>query len=168
VAEVLGGGAQHGGAADVDALQRLREGRALRDLVLERVEVHDHHLDRRDRVLLQRGHVRGLVPARQDAAVDRGCSVFTRPSRISGEWVTSEMPTTFTLARRSSSAVPPVETSSKPALREAAGQLDDAVLAVDGEDRAACAHGFRTSGVGTGVAVGSAPRGAHGRADRAA
>jgi hypothetical protein len=59
--EVLGRRAHHRGAADVDVLDRLGEARALRDLVLEGVEVHDHHVDRRDAVLLERLQVLGQV-----------------------------------------------------------------------------------------------------------
>ena len=43
-----------------------------------------------------------------------GCSVFTRPSMISGKPVTCEIPVTGTPAFSSARAVPPVETSSYP------------------------------------------------------
>src|SRR5665811_2108830 len=43
-----------------------------------------------------------------------GCSVFTRPSIISGEPVTSETSTTSSPSLRSAFAVPPVETSAMP------------------------------------------------------
>ena len=43
-----------------------------------------------------------------------GCSVFTRPSSISGKPVSSEMSFTVTPESRNSFAVPPVEISSTP------------------------------------------------------
>lgn len=43
-----------------------------------------------------------------------GCNVFTRPSSISGKFVTSLMSRQASPAARSVFAVPPVETSSKP------------------------------------------------------
>src|SRR4051812_721019 len=48
-----------------------------------------------------------------------GCSVFTRPSIISGNPVRSEMSSTVSPASRSALAVPPVETSSTPCLSSA-------------------------------------------------
>src|SRR5512133_693336 len=44
----------------------------------------------------------------------RGWRVFTRPPRISGAWVKSPTPTTFTPASASAFCVPPVERSSTP------------------------------------------------------
>src|SRR5512135_3050013 len=46
-----------------------------------------------------------------------GCSVFTRPSSISGKPVNSETSMTLTFASRSALAVPPVESISTPILR---------------------------------------------------
>ena len=48
-----------------------------------------------------------------------GCRVFTRPSRISGNPVTSETLVTFTFSWASSWAVPPVERISTPWVRSA-------------------------------------------------
>ena len=63
VAEVLGRRAQHRRPADVDVLDGVVEGRALRHLVLEGIEVHHHHVDGDDAVLLQLLGVRRPRPA---------------------------------------------------------------------------------------------------------
>src|SRR5688572_11977511 len=54
-----------------------------------------------------------LRRARMPPCTD-GCSVFTRPSMISGKPVTAEMPVTRTPASSRARAVPPVDTSSYP------------------------------------------------------
>ena len=54
------------------------------------IEVDDDEVDRLDAVARDRREVVGAVAAGEDAAVDRGCSVLTRPSIISGKPVTSE------------------------------------------------------------------------------
>ena len=55
---VLGGGAQHGGAADVDVLDGVDEGDVgLGHGLLELVEVHHDHVDHADAVLSGLGHV---------------------------------------------------------------------------------------------------------------
>ena len=70
-AVVLGGGAQHGRAADVDVLDRVGEGAAgLGDRFAERVEVDHQHVDAVDARRLDGVHVLGAVAARQQAAVD--------------------------------------------------------------------------------------------------
>ena len=56
----------------------------------ERIEVDDHQVDQADAVAGDRAEVVGTVAPRQDAAVDLGVSVLTRPSIISGKPVTSE------------------------------------------------------------------------------
>ncbi len=70
VLEVLGGSPDHAGTADVDVLDGLVERAALGDLLLEGIQVHHDHVDRGDRVLRERRHVRGLVAPGQDAGVD--------------------------------------------------------------------------------------------------
>mmetsp|Transcript_1941 Transcript_1941/g.3328 ORF Transcript_1941/g.3328 Transcript_1941/m.3328 type:complete len:578 (-) Transcript_1941:183-1916(-) len=60
---------QHGGPADVDLLDAVLEGGAAVDGLLEGVEVAHHDVDGPDLVLLQRGHVLGVPPLGQDAAV---------------------------------------------------------------------------------------------------
>ncbi len=70
---VLGGGAQHRGAADVDLLDRLRIGDlGPRDRLAKRIEVHGNEVDRRDAVLGEVGAVARMVAPRQQAAVHRG------------------------------------------------------------------------------------------------
>ena len=68
---VLGGGANHGGAADVDVLDALRKVAARRDGLAERVEVDCDDVDVADVVLLDGLDVGLEVAAREDAAVHR-------------------------------------------------------------------------------------------------
>ncbi len=58
VGVVLGGGADHRRAADVDVLDAIVVGRALRHGGLERIEIHHHEIDRLDAVC---GHRAGVV-----------------------------------------------------------------------------------------------------------
>ena len=68
---VLGGGADHGGAADVDLLDAGGEVGAAGEGGLERVEVDHHEVDRRRiRCCSRVGDVVGVVAAGEDAAVD--------------------------------------------------------------------------------------------------
>jgi hypothetical protein len=70
---VLRRGAQQARAADVDHLNRLFE-RAIRaaNRLLERVQVHDHHVDRLDALLFELPHVLGVVAVGQNRGVDLG------------------------------------------------------------------------------------------------
>ena len=73
VVKILGGGADHRRSADVDVLDQFFERDAgLGRGFLEGVEIHDHHVDRRDAVLGDGGDVLGIFAAMQDAAVDLG------------------------------------------------------------------------------------------------
>ena len=56
---------------------------------LERVEIDDDEIDRLDAVVVHGRGVLGIVADAEQAAVDRGCSVLTRPSIISGKPVSS-------------------------------------------------------------------------------
>lgn len=70
---VLGGGADHGGAADVDVLDGIFQGDVgLGHGLAEGVEVHAHQVDGGDAVLLDGGQVLGQVAAGQDAAMHLG------------------------------------------------------------------------------------------------
>ena len=69
---VLGGGSNHGGAADVDVLDALREVSASRDGLAERVEVDGDDVDVADVVLLDGVDVGLEVAAREDTSVHRG------------------------------------------------------------------------------------------------
>ena len=70
---VLGGGAQHGGSADIDVLDELLEvGAGLGGDFLETVEVDHHHVDGDDAVGLDGGHVFGVGAHGEDAAGDFG------------------------------------------------------------------------------------------------
>ena len=68
---VLGGRADHGGAADVDHLDDRLFGRAaLRRDLFERVEADDDHVDGLDAVLGDGRHVLGVVALGEDAGLD--------------------------------------------------------------------------------------------------
>ena len=71
VGVVLRRRADHRRAADVDVLDALVVGGALRDRRLERVQVHDQQVDRLDPVFLHGCDVPRVVAQRQQAAVDR-------------------------------------------------------------------------------------------------
>ena len=70
VGVVLGRGADHRRAADVDVLDHLVERRRATQRVLERIEIDDQQIDRRDAVGDHRRLVGGLAADRQQAAVD--------------------------------------------------------------------------------------------------
>ena len=73
VFEVLGGGADHGGAADVDVLDEMAEGDAgLGGGLLEGVEVDDDHVDGLDAVRGDGGLVFAIAADVEQAAVDLG------------------------------------------------------------------------------------------------
>ena len=72
VGVVLGGGADHGGAADVDVLDAGLEVGALRDRRLERIEVDDQEIDRPDAVCAHRRGVVLVVADREQAAMHLG------------------------------------------------------------------------------------------------
>ena len=67
---VLGRGADQRRAADVDVFDAVVEAGTRRDRRLEGVEVDDHEVDGGDAVLGHGLEVRGLVPAREDTAMD--------------------------------------------------------------------------------------------------
>ena len=66
----------------------------------------------------------------------RGCSVLTRPPSISGAPVTDSTDVTSSPSSSSRAAVPPEATSSQPSVGEAARELVEAGLVVDGDQRA--------------------------------
>ena len=71
VFEVFGGGANHGGAADVDVLDQVAEGNAgLRRGLLEGVEVDDDHVYGLDVVSGDGGFVVGIAANVEQTAVD--------------------------------------------------------------------------------------------------
>ena len=72
VAEVLGGGPDEAGTADVDLLDQVVEGGiGIGGGLGERVEIDDHQVDRADALGGDGGQVVGPVAAGQDARVDR-------------------------------------------------------------------------------------------------
>ena len=72
VGVVLGRGADHGGAADVDVLDAGREVGALGDGRFERIEIDDEEIDRADAVRLHRARMLAVVADREQAAVHLG------------------------------------------------------------------------------------------------
>ena len=94
VREVLGGGAHQARAADVDLLDQRRRtaSSGFGGGLDERVEVDDDEVDQGDAVLRRRRRDRRHRPRRARMPPwTSGCSVFTRPSIISGKPVTSEI-----------------------------------------------------------------------------
>ena len=90
-----------------------RDARLLNGL-LERVKIDADQVDRVDAMLLHRRDVLGIIAQGQQRAVDAGCSVFTRPSIISGKPVTCATSVTGNPCSRRNLAVPPVLISSTP------------------------------------------------------
>ncbi len=72
VGVILGRGADHGRAADVDILDAGFEIGALRDRCLERIEADDEEIDRADAVRAHRGGVIRVVAHREQAAMHLG------------------------------------------------------------------------------------------------
>jgi hypothetical protein len=73
VLPVLGGAAHHGGAADVDVLDRVfQRATGLGHGGFKRVEVDHQQVDGVDAVVLQRRHVLGHIAPRQQAAMHLG------------------------------------------------------------------------------------------------
>ncbi len=70
---ILGGGAEHGGAADVDVLQGVfQRGVLIGNGELKGIEIHRHQVDRDDLMPLERRHVFGQIAAGEERAVDHG------------------------------------------------------------------------------------------------
>ena len=69
---VLGGGADHGRAADVDVLDAVVEGGAAATVCFERIEIDDQEIDGGDLVLLRLRHVLGVAAHSEQAAVNLG------------------------------------------------------------------------------------------------
>jgi hypothetical protein len=115
VTEILRGGTHHARPADVDLLDEIVERHVgPRRGLHERVEVHDDEIDEADAVGPGGLEVLGCARRARMPPCTIGCSVFTRPSIISGNFVTSETLVTGRPASASARAVPPVETNSKP------------------------------------------------------
>ena len=85
VAVVLGRGADHRGAADVDILDHFVERRAAAQRVLERIEIDDEQVDRRDAVGDHRGEMRGIVADREQAAMHARMQGLQPPVHHLGE-----------------------------------------------------------------------------------
>mmetsp|Transcript_50539 Transcript_50539/g.123252 ORF Transcript_50539/g.123252 Transcript_50539/m.123252 type:complete len:413 (-) Transcript_50539:57-1295(-) len=82
---VLGGGADHGGAADVDVLDTHCEVAALLDVLLKGVQVDDEHVDLVDPVVRARLLVLGVAADREEAAVHLGVQRLDAPVHHLGE-----------------------------------------------------------------------------------
>ena len=131
---VLRRGADHRRPADVDVLDALVVGLAGRDRRLERVEVDHEEVDRaRCRAPASRPGAPGWRGPPRSPPWTAGCSVFTRPSIISGKPVRSVTSRTGRPASASALRVPPVETSSTPRSCERAREIDEAGLVGHGE-----------------------------------
>ena len=71
VGVVLGGGADHRRAADIDILDAVVESRAARHGLLERIEIDHQEIDRPDVVRAHRFGMRGIVADGEQAAMHR-------------------------------------------------------------------------------------------------
>ena len=137
VLPVLGRGAQHRRAADVDVLDRLVE-RAVgaRHGLRERIQVDHQHVDRLDAV---RVPAPPCAPASSRRASRppwmRGCSVFTRPSSISGKPVYSATSVTGSADSASSARGAAGGQQRDAPLMQRPRELDDAGLVGDGDQR---------------------------------
>ena len=127
---VLGGGADHGGAADVDVLDALVVGRALGRGGLERIEIDHQQVDGRDAVRAAARACSALPRMASRPPWTLGCSVLRRPSIISGKPVCAATSLTATPAP---SAPGPCRrsTGSRRRARQRAGKLDEAGLVGD-------------------------------------
>ena len=67
---ILGGGADHRRAADVDIFDAIVERSAAGDRCLERIKIHDKDIDRRDAMRQHRCLMFGVFPYRQKPAVN--------------------------------------------------------------------------------------------------
>ena len=133
---VLGGGADHRRAADVDLLDALVGRGAGGDGLAERVEVDDDQVERLDAQLGE------LLPVVLQAQVGEdarrapcGCRVLTRPSRHSGKPVSSSTLVTGTPAAAMRRGGGPGGDELDARLVQAAGELFEARLVVDADER---------------------------------
>jgi hypothetical protein len=105
----------HRGSADVDLLDAVVEAGSAGDGVGERVEVDDDEVERFDLELGQLLQVLGLRESARMPAWTRGWRVLTRPSRHSGNPVSSSTFVTAAPASAIFAAVDPVDTIWTPA-----------------------------------------------------
>ena len=132
---VLGRGADHRRAADVDQVLRVAAAVLERGRVgAERVEVRHDEVDRVDAVLLHVGVVVGVVAVGEDAAVHLRVQRDDPVAEDRGEaGEVGDVGDRRGRRRASAFAVPPLDTRSTPRLVQRAGQLDDAGLVVHGQ-----------------------------------
>ena len=114
VAVVLRRGADHRGAADVDILDHFVERRAAAQRVLERIEIDDEQVDRRDAVGDHRGQMRGIVADREQAAMHARMQGLQPPVHHLGKAGQRPDVEDRDAGSASAVAVPPVETISTP------------------------------------------------------
>ncbi len=152
VLPVLRRGAHQRRAADVDVLDRIVERASrLRHRGAERVQVDDDEVDRRDRMLLERGDVRRIVTARENAAVHLRMQRLHAPiehfrkAGVIADLRHREAGVGERVRGAASRQEPDAE------LREAAREVDDPGLVGHGQQglRARVGHGNRQSGRGS-------------------
>ena len=136
--EVLGRRAEERHAADVDLLQRLVEGRlGVADGLCERVEVHDHHVDRLDLRVRQLLEVVGTVPPGEQRGEDRGMQRLHPPIEdLVGSGEVADRPDA--LEARIGQVRPRAVGGEAfhAGIDQTAGELDDAFSVTDGEQGA--------------------------------
>ena len=151
---VLGRGADHGGATDVDVLDAGIEIGALRDSRLERVEVHDQKIDWADGV---RRHRRGMflvITNGEEGAVHARMQGLHPPVHHFGKAGEIRDIERRSPASASALRVPPVDTSSTPWHASARANSTSSRLVGHGNKRAKHAHVIRHEGPPSGPAFG--------------
>jgi hypothetical protein len=135
---VLGGRADHRGTADVDLLDHLVLGRpAAAGRPLERVEVHADQVDELDAVPLGVEHVLRVVAQRQHAGVELGVQGLDAAAHDLGKArEVLDRPDGEPGVRQLASGAARGD-QLHPERREPGGELDDAALVGDGQERPA-------------------------------
>ena len=141
---VLGRGADQRRAAYVDLLDRLGERHTrLRHRRLERIERDDDQVDRRDTVPVERLQMRGHVPSSEDPAVDLRVERLHPAVEHLGEPGDVAHLTDGDARLAQEPGRPPGREDLDAEPRERPGEVDDAGLVVDRDERAPDPH--RTS-----------------------
>ena len=133
-AKILGGGADERRSADVDLLdERVERRRRIRRRLDERIQVDDDDVDQAEAVPLEGGQIVGRSRRARMPPWSAGCSVFTRPSIISGKPVSADTLGDGRGRRRSARGGAAGRHELEAAGGEAAAQIDDSGLVGDAQ-----------------------------------
>ena len=133
VGVILGGGADHGRAADIDILDAIVEARAARDGLLERIKVDHQQIDRVDVMGAHRFGMRGISPDGEEPAVHgrmQRLDAAVHHLRIAGQ-LGNVAHRESGIAKRFARATSRNEFDS--VAGKSAGEFDNAVFVGDGE-----------------------------------